>query len=98
MDTTEHIDEKGRKYKAVRENDMVVIIGPPEGLVDDLGLPEPFATHLHNVLYRRELWNYAEVAKDPNKLVGAYQEALRLDAQKLTEGFFKYENQEVRHE
>jgi len=92
MEAAEYIDEKGRKYKALQDGDMRVIIGPPEGLVDDLGLPEPFATNLHNVLFRRGLWNYAEVAKNPNKLLGAYQEALRLDVQKLTEGFFKYES------
>lgn len=105
MEFTEFIDEKGRKYRALQEGEMRVIVGPPEGLVDDLGLPEPFATNLHNILYGRELWNYAAVSKKPNLLLGAYQEALRLDVQKLTEGFFKYEHpvagdntQEVRNE
>jgi hypothetical protein len=98
VETIEHTDEKGRKYKAYREGEMIVIVGPPEGLVDELGLLEPFATRLHNVLFRRGLWNYQEVRKQRNALLGAYQEALRLDVQKLTEGFFKYEHQEVQHE
>jgi len=98
MQTTEYTDEKGRQYKALQDGEMRVILGPPEGLVDELGLPEPFATRLHNILYKRGLLNYTEAAKNPNNLLGAYQEALRMDVQKLNEGFFKYENQEVRHE
>ena len=86
------VEENGRKYRALQDGEMRMILGPPEGLVDDLGLLEPFASRLHNALYKRELWNYAEVAKKPQQLLGAYQEALRLDVQKLTEGFFKYES------
>lgn len=88
----------GRKYLVLRDgasND--IIIGPPEGLVDDLKLPEPFATTLHNILYNRGLFNSAAVAKDPRVLIGALQEAMNLDVQKLTEAFWHYE-QEVSHE
>lgn len=99
MQQIEWEDSKnGRKYRVLRDgasND--IIIGPPEGLVDDLKLPEPFATTLHNILYNRGLFNSAAVAKDPRVLIGALQEAMNLDVQKLTEAFWHYE-QEVSHE
>lgn len=78
MKDKEHIID-GRKYlvKVSPEDDQpgaFVIIGPPEGLVDDMGLSEPFATNLHNVLYARHLFTYQEVAR-PNAALGALQEA-----------------------
>ena len=48
------IEENGRKYEALVEGDNTIIIGPPEGLVDEAGLSEPFATYLHNILHARE--------------------------------------------
>lgn len=95
MEQIEWEDPKnGRKYLVLRDgtgND--IIKGPPEGLVDDLKLPEPFATTLHNILYNRGLFNSAAVAKDPRVLIGALQEAMNLDVQKLTEAFWKYEQE-----
>lgn len=89
----------GRKYQAIAdENGHSIVLGPPEGLVDDLGLPEPFATNLHNVLYERGLWNYKAIMANPRNLQGALQEALQFDVQRLTEAYFKYENQEVEHD
>lgn len=95
MDTIEHIDEKGRHYRAYRDGDMTVILGPPEGLVDHLGLPEPFATSLHNILFRRGLMSYEAVSRNPNNLIGAIQEAVSIDAQRLTEAFFNFQKEEV---
>lgn len=99
MEHAEWTDPKtGRKYQVLRDNaGNELVIGPPEGLVDVLHLPEPFATQLHNVLYARGLWNSAAVKTDPRALLGALQEALMLDVQKLTEAYFQYE-QEVQHE
>lgn len=95
MERTEWIDPRtDRKYQVMRDgigND--IIIGPPEGLVDALKLPEPFATTLHNIFYARGIFNSAEVRKDPRVLIGALQEALNLDVQKLTEAFFNYEKE-----
>ena len=90
METKEITDERGRKYLARVEGDFRIIIGPPEGLVEVLGLPEPFATHLHNVLYERGMLSYAEVRVKPQNLMGALQEAFALDVQKLSEAFFNY--------
>lgn len=82
-------------YEVLAEGDLTIIVGPPEGLVDTLGLPEPFATNLHNALYRRKLFNYAAINKSPDSLRGALQETLMLDVQKLSETFFRYEHQEM---
>ena len=98
MDIVEYVDEKGRKYKAYQAGELEpLIIGPPQGLVDDLDLPEPFATNLHNILYQRGLFSYSVVKKDAKNLLGALNEALRIDVQKLTAGFFKFEK-EINHD
>jgi hypothetical protein len=97
MESTTHTDEKGRIYEVLTEGDMTIVVGPPEGLVESLGLPEPFATNLHNALHRRKLFNYAAINKSPDSLRGALQETLMLDVQRLSEAFFKYEHQEMNH-
>lgn len=92
MDRVEQVIN-GRKYVVFAdENGNGIIVGPPEGLVDDLGLTEPFATTLHNILFARGLLNYKSVVQNPKELQGALQEAITLDVQKLTEAYFKYEN------
>lgn len=92
MDSIEHIDEKGRRYRAYADQSgNIIILGPPEGLVDSLNLPEPFATTLHNVLYARGILNYDAAVRAGNALMGALQEALVLDVQRLTEAFYKIE-------
>ena len=91
MEKIIHIDEKGRKYEAWRgEGDMVIIIGPPEGVVDMLDLPEPFATKLHNVLFARRILNIRDAGR-PNALLGALQETLSVDVQRLHEAYFRYD-------
>jgi hypothetical protein len=95
IETIEYKDpETGRLYKAYQDGDVLITIGPPEGLVDSLGLPEPFATTLHNILYNRGIFTYADASK-PRALVGALQEALSLDSQRLAEAFSKFEKEEV---
>lgn len=98
MEKIEHKDERGRLYEALQgEGGAIIILGPPEGLIDSLDLPEPFATDLHNALYHRRLFNWAAVQKSGNSLHGALQDAYRLDIQRLTEAIFRYET-EVQHE
>lgn len=87
----------GRKYRALSDGTNTILLGPPEGLVDDLGLPEPLATNLHNILYARGLITYRDVAQRARELAGALQEALTLDTQRLHEAYFKY-SQEVHNE
>jgi hypothetical protein len=96
MERVEYRDPtNGRLYAALQDGDSHMIVGPPEGLVDSLGLPEPFATNLHNILYERKLFTYRSVTNNHKVLFGALQEALNLDAQRLTEAFFNYEKEEV---
>ena len=40
MEQIIHIDGRGRKYKAYQDGEAVLIIGPPEDLFDDSGMPE----------------------------------------------------------
>jgi hypothetical protein len=100
MNTSVTQDEKGRKYQSLHDENsgLSIPVGPPEGLVDSLGWPEPFATNLHNALFRRGLLNYGVASKRSGELIGALQEALEVDAQKVLEAYFMYEHQEVSHE
>lgn len=88
----------GRKYWAHVSPDEQqgahVIIGPPEGLVDEMEIAEPFATTLHNVLYDRRIFTYQQISNMKNA-VGVLQEALMIDAQKLAEAFLNFEKESV---
>lgn len=85
---------EGRKYKALVSPDeqqgAFIIIGPPEGLMEELGLQEPFATRLHNILYDRGILSYADAVK-PKALLGALQDAYNIDIQKIVEEFHNFE-------
>lgn len=73
--------------------EMHIIIGPPEGLVEILELPEPFATRLHNILCERGLLTYKDIAVNQKVLIGALQEALNVDVQRITEAYLKFEKE-----
>jgi len=95
---TQEVMQGERKYKAYVSPDeqkgAYIIIGPVEGLVDALGLPEPFATRLHNILYERGILKY-EDARKPHVLIGALQEAYNVDAQLILEKFSEFEKETV---
>lgn len=92
------ITQDGRKYKAYvspdEQSGAFVIIGPPENMTDELGLPADIATKLHNVLYERGVFTYADAAKK-NVLIGVIQEVYLLEAQRLLEQFANYEKETV---
>jgi hypothetical protein len=94
---TGEVTENGRKYLAHISPDEqgggYLIIGPPD-VVDDLGLPEPFATRLHNILYERGILT-AKDATRPNVIMGALQAALQVDAQVIVEKYFQLEKETV---
>ena len=97
MEKIIHTDELGRKYDAWKGVDgFAIIIGPPEGLTDSLGLPEPFATRLHNILHARGIINYRDACR-ANAVQGALQDALSIDVQKLNEAYFRYEQEDGGH-
>lgn len=92
-----HTDEKGRRYHVLLDDSMGdelnILLGPPRDLVDELGLPEPFATRLHNVLCDREILTYNDIARSQKSLIGALQEALSIDASKIAEAYLNYEKE-----
>lgn len=95
MELTEYTDPAtGRRYEAMRDGDEIMKLGPPDDVIDSLDLPEPFATNLHNILHRRHIFTFADATRG-NVLVGALQEALNMDVQRLTEAFKNYEKEEV---
>lgn len=89
----------GRKYMAYvspdEQSGAHVIIGPPEGLVDAMGLPEPFASNLHNILFDRRLFTYKDIAASQKIAFGVLQEAMAIDVQKLVEAYLNYEKEIV---
>ncbi|MDK1117609.1 MAG: hypothetical protein QGM50_02340 [Anaerolineae bacterium] len=87
MEKVEYIDERGRLYSALKEGDNTIILGPPEDLMAELGLDEPLATTLHNILYRRGFITLEDAVRKQQELFGALQEALSVDVQKLTAAF-----------
>ena len=88
------IEIDGRKYMAFvspdEQNGAYVVIGPPDGLMESLGVPEPFATTLHNILFDRKLFTYKDIVANQKIAVGALQEALNIDAQKLVQAYFTF--------
>lgn len=95
MERTNVTHKDGRNYAVWKDGKNVIIIGPPEGLVDELDLPEPFATRLHNILHARGIFSYSNL--NSKSIIAALQEALLIDAQRLTESFFKF-SQEASHD
>lgn len=82
------IESDGRKYEVYADGSgMNVTIGPPEGLVDSLELPKPIATRLHNALHRRGILTAKDAATKHKQLLGALQEALGVDAQRLMQAY-----------
>jgi hypothetical protein len=84
----------GRKYEVKFSEDdqsgAYVIVGPPEGFVDELGLPEPLATNLHNAMYSRRIFTYKDAARD-NAIMGAWKEVLEGEVHRLVEIFASFE-------
>ena len=62
--------------------------------MDELGLPEPQATRLHNILFDRRIFTYSDITKK-NVAMGVLQELYSVDAQKLAEIFANFEKEPV---
>lgn len=98
MINTVHTDEKGRKYAVLLDGEigdgLSIVIGPPEGLVDTLDLPEPQATRLHNILFDRTLFTYKAITAK-GAIQAVLQELFSIDAQRLVEAFHNFEKETV---
>lgn len=66
-----------------------VVLGPPD-LNIDLG---GFATRVHNELYYRKVFTFEDCRRRPMDVVSAVQQAVKLDAQVVTEAYYKYEKE-----
>jgi len=87
----------GRKYKILlptgSENpDLGILVGPPN-FVDELGLPEPFATRLHNQMFNRGLFTLADAQKKSKEIQAALQSALRVDAARIIDAYNQAEKE-----
>lgn len=92
------VEVNGRKYRAIVSPDMpagaYIIVGPPEGLVDELDLPESVATNLHNILFDRGIFTAKEASRN-GVLRGVVQELYQLETQRLYEKFLNFEKETV---
>ena len=96
MKRVEHTVE-GRKYLVSLPEDsdnldLGIVIGPPS-FVDDLELPEPFATKLHNQMYDRGFFTLDNLRRRPNEVQAALQSALRLDAARIVNAYAEAEKE-----
>jgi len=87
----------GRKYKILlptgsEDPDLGIMIGPP-AFVDELGLPEPFATRLHNQMFDRGLLTLADVQRKSREIQAALQSAFRVDAARIIDAYNKAEKE-----
>lgn len=85
MRDIDYTDERGRKYRVKlpdeaddSEAPYGILVGP-QAVVDELGLPEPQATRLHNQLHARGIWTAREARKRTSDIFGALQAAFNTD-------------------
>jgi hypothetical protein len=97
MRSVDYTDDRGRNFRVMLPDDapddeapMGIPIGPPD-VVDHLGLPEPLATRLHNLLHERGLFDVRTLRKRGNVLQGVWQTALRVDVNRLHQAFLESE-------
>ena len=95
----EYVDELGRHYLMTLPDDapdseagVGVPVGPPD-VVDILDLGEPFATRLHNELYRNKLWTMNDVRRDTKKLFGILQRLLKVDVHRIIDAYAQLEKE-----
>ena len=90
---------KGKKYLVALPNgveniNLGIPIGPPD-ITDELELPEPIATRLHNQFFDRGLFSLKDLQRKPNEAQAAIQSALRLDAARIVTAFAEAEKENL---
>lgn len=80
------------KYSPDDQRGAFVTVGPPEGLVDELGLEHEVANKLHQVLFDRRIFTYAQIAND-KVARGVCNEVPQVTPQALVQAFFNYEKE-----
>ena len=99
MKAVDWTDHRGRNYRSLlpdevpeAQAELGILLGPPD-IVDAVGMPEPLATRLHNLLHRRGLYNIRAARKNPQALLGALQAALKVDMNILMQAFQESERE-----
>ena len=99
MRKVDYANELGRMYRVMLpdgapddEAPMGIPIGPPD-VVDAIGLPEPFATRLHNLLHKRGLFDVKTVRRTPQALQSAIQSAIKVDVHVLMQAYLESEKE-----
>lgn len=89
------MDNRGRMHRALlpdgapdSDAPLGLQLGPPD-VVDYVGLPEPIATRLHNILHKRGLYSAKDVKKRPDALLSSIQLALKIDVQLMMDAYTK---------
>lgn len=85
-----YTDAKGRMWAknlpdSVPDSDaaMGFELGPPS--LEPLGLPLDMEVRLHNELFARRLWTFADLKRRPVDVQGAIQSAFKVDAGRIFE-------------
>ncbi|NIM48324.1 MAG: hypothetical protein GTO22_03545 [Gemmatimonadales bacterium] len=99
MRKVDYADERGRMYRVLlppdapdEEASSGIPVGPPD-VVDAVGLPEPMATRLHNLLHKRGLFDVKTVRRTPQALQSAIQSAYRVDVHILMQAYIESEKE-----
>jgi hypothetical protein len=61
--------------------------------MDELGIPEPVATRLHNQLFDRGLFTLSDLRHRSNEIQAALQSAFRLDAAGIVTAYAEAEKE-----
>lgn len=92
-----HKDSKGRKSLVALPDNAPdsharygQVIGPPD--LNSLGLPSDITTRLHNELFNRGLYSYADARKRKADVVAALQAVFAVDATKIVTLYQEWES------
>jgi len=90
-------ERAGKKYlvdlpEGIENVDLGIPIGPPD-FVEILNIPEPFATKLHNEMFKRGLFRHDDLRRRPREVQAALQSALKLDAATIVNAYYEAEKE-----
>lgn len=96
MKQVEH-EVDGKKYKIIlptgsEDPDLGIPVGPPN-FTEELELPEPFATRLHNQMFDRGFFTLKDIQKRSREVQAALQAALRIDTARILDAYDKAEKE-----
>lgn len=98
MREIDYTDDRGRKHRVKlpdgaddSEAPYGITIGPMIN-VDELELPEPQATRLHNELHARGIWTFKQVRKNNQAVFAALQAAFHIDVTTICNAYAQLES------